>query len=194
MEWINQWDHEFFLWIQTHVRNPGLDYWLVLFRDKHTWIPLYIFLLSYLFFNEGRKTWIVLLLSILLITVTDQLNSNVIKKLVKRERPCNEAYFKDSYNAAIDCSGGYSFPSSHATNHMGLAVLLIFWFQRGIWRWLLLGWAFLIGFSQIYVGVHFPLDVVAGFVEGALVAGILFGVYLWLGNHISTKAKKQELT
>lgn len=177
MDWINKLDHECFSWIQQCLRHPTLDYWFVLFRDKHTWIPLYVFLLAYLFFNFGKDAWKALLLGILLITITDQLNSNIIKKAVQRNRPCNEIYFNETYQPAIDCSGGYSFPSSHATNHMGLAVFLFLWFRKSLWSYLLPGWAVLIGFSQVYVGVHFPLDVIAGFMEGAIVAFILYSIY-----------------
>ncbi|MBK9107800.1 MAG: phosphatase PAP2 family protein [Saprospiraceae bacterium] len=178
MDWINILDHECFSWVQQYMRHPMLDYWFVLFRDKHTWIPLYVFLLSFLFFNYGKEAWKVLLMCILLITITDQLNSNLIKKSVQRQRPCNESFFNETYQAAIDCSGGYSFPSSHATNHMGLAVFLFLWFRKSLWRHFLLLWAALVGFSQVYVGVHFPFDVMAGFMEGAIIAFVLYSIYI----------------
>lgn len=174
IDFIDKVDHEVFEWIQLNLRNNKTDYWFTIFRDKHSWIALYLFLLVRLFFLFGKQTFKLIALVAILIFITDQLNSSVLKKWVKRDRPCNELYFKDGFTPAINCSGGYSFPSSHATNHMGIAVFLVLIFGIGNWRFLLIPWAILIGFSQVYVGVHFPFDVMVGFVEGALIATSLY--------------------
>lgn len=178
IKYFSQLDHELFEWIQMHMRNSFLDPILLAARDKLFWIPLYIILISWVGFKFGRQAWKLFLLILITIIVTDQMNSTLLKKLVRRERPCNEVYFKDQFVPVLPCSGGYSFPSSHATNHMGIAVMIILTCGRylGPFKWLFLVWALLIGFSQIYVGVHFPIDIAVGFLEGALLAFTIYSM------------------
>lgn len=178
IKYFSQLDHELFEWIQMHMRNSFLDPILLAARDKLFWIPLYIILISWVGFKFGRQAWKLFLLILITIIVTDQMNSTLLKKLVRRDRPCNEVYFKDQFVPVLPCSGGYSFPSSHATNHMGIAVMIILTCGRylGPFKWLFLVWALLIGFSQIYVGVHFPIDIAVGFLEGALLAFTIYSM------------------
>lgn len=178
IKYFSQLDHELFEWIQMHMRNSFLDPIFLAARDKLFWIPLYIILISWVGFKFGRQAWKLFLLILITIIVTDQMNSTLLKKLVRRDRPCNEVYFKDQFVPVLPCSGGYSFPSSHATNHMGIAVMIILTCGRylGPFKWLLLVWALLIGFSQIYVGVHFPIDIAVGFLEGALLAFTIYSM------------------
>ncbi|MBL7819740.1 MAG: phosphatase PAP2 family protein [Saprospiraceae bacterium] len=178
IKYFSQLDHELFEWIQMHMRNSFLDPIFLAARDKLFWIPLYIILISWVGFKFGRQAWKLFLLILITIIVTDQMNSTLLKKLVRRDRPCNEVYFKDQFVPVLPCSGGYSFPSSHATNHMGIAVMIILTCGRylGPFKWLFLVWALLIGFSQIYVGVHFPIDIAVGFLEGALLAFTIYSM------------------
>ena len=178
IKYFSQLDHELFEWIQMHLRYSFLDPILLAARDKLFWIPLYIILISWVGFKFGRQAWKLFLLILITIIVTDQMNSTLLKKLVRRERPCNEVYFKDQFVPVLPCSGGYSFPSSHATNHMGIAIMIILTCGRylGPFKWLFLVWALLIGFSQIYVGVHFPIDIAVGFLEGALLAFTIYSM------------------
>ena len=178
IKYFSQLDHELFEWIQMHLRYSFLDPIFLAARDKLFWIPLYIILISWVGFKFGRQAWKLFLLILITIIVTDQMNSTLLKKLVRRDRPCNEVYFKDQFVPVLPCSGGYSFPSSHATNHMGIAVMIILTCGRylGPFKWLFLVWALLIGFSQIYVGVHFPIDIAVGFLEGALLAFTIYSM------------------
>ncbi|HRG31694.1 MAG: phosphatase PAP2 family protein [Saprospiraceae bacterium] len=127
---------------------------------------------------------------IVLIGLSDQLTSSLIKKKVRRERPCKEAYFSDQFDTPVGCSGGFSFPSSHASNHMALGTFLYLFFKnRSIYkRRLLLIWPLIVGFAQIYVAVHFPFDVLAGFVIGSFLAIICYYIYLWFEPSIKTSA------
>lgn len=178
IKYFSQLDHELFEWIQMHLRYSFLDPIFLAARDKLFWIPLYIILISWVGFKFGRQAWKLFLLILITIIVTDQMNSTLLKKLVRRDRPCNEVYFKDQFVPVLPCSGGYSFPSSHATNHMGIAIMIILTCGRylGPFKWLFLVWALLIGFSQIYVGVHFPIDIAVGFLEGALLAFTIYSM------------------
>ncbi len=179
LNWV---DHRLFEFIQLNCRIASLDPVFAAMRDKHCWIPLYIFLFAWICFNYGITCWKLVVVILLNVIISDQLNSSVLKPVFNRERPCKELYFKDQFNPVIDCSGGFSFPSSHATNHMALAVLLFLscGYLMNRWKWLLIAWAVLVGWSQVYVGVHFPFDVVAGWIEGAIIAWVMFQVLVYL--------------
>lgn len=99
-----------------------------------------MFLISWVSFNFGKQSWKVFILCVFTVIITDQMNSSVFKKYFQRDRPCNELYFKDQFVSALPCSGGYSFPSSHATNHMGVAVMIVLICSGllGRWKWLLI--------------------------------------------------------
>lgn len=178
LEILNEWDHQIFYYIVHELRSDKLDYLLTIWRDKYFWFPLYLGFILWLIVYY--KKWYLYLLAILiLITLSDQISSGLLKKNVKRERPCREEGFSESYKPLIHCSGAYSFPSSHATNHMALAVFLFFAFKPTLRRANRVGliiWAVSIGYAQIYVGVHFPFDVLFGLCLGAFI-----GYIIWYG-------------
>ncbi len=170
-------DHKLFIWIQENLHGSLLDFSLVIIRDKFFWLPFYIILLSFIIIEYRKSAIYLFLAGVMVVLLTDQVNSNILKKRFKRIRPCNELYFKEHFTPLIQCSGGYSFPSSHAANHAGIGVFLFYLFKRRFnrIRYFLLIWPILIGFSQVFVGVHFPLDIIFGlFVGFSIGIGISF--------------------
>ena len=102
----------------------------------------------------------------------DFTSSKIVKPLVERVRPCNDTNLPFGVRELVKCGGGYSFTSSHATNHFAIATFLslILGFLRKKWiTWTLLAWAASIAYGQVYVGVHYPLDVIAGAALGSLI-------------------------
>lgn len=152
-----------------------LEIVVVIFRNKFTWIPLYIALIAWMVFQWKRKSWLPVLFSVLTVMCSDFTSSELIKNSVERPRPCHTL---EQIEVRVGCGSGYSFTSSHATSHMALAV---FWFQLftswGRHRWWLIAWAVIIGFAQIFVGVHYPLDVLSGFIVGGLIGYLVFRLY-----------------
>ncbi len=132
---------------------------------------LYTFMAGTLIWNLGRKGLWVLLLAFATAGVSDTMSSKVIKNTVKRVRPCNEHSMSARVIERIRCGGGYSFTSSHATNHSAIAFFFFFLFaaHKGRWRWALVLWAISIGMAQIFVGVHYPLDVICGLLLGLII-------------------------
>ncbi|MEL6986359.1 MAG: phosphatase PAP2 family protein [Bacteroidota bacterium] len=165
--------------INQEWSNPIFDLVLPFLRNKLFWIPLYLFLITFLAFNFGKKTIPFLLAIVICVMFTDFLSSEVIKKSVKRERPCR--FYETAQNVQLraHCGSGYSFTSSHAANHFGLAMIfsILFWKRRKKWSLIFLFWAGLISFSQVYVGVHFPLDIFAGALIGILIGFIVMYLY-----------------
>ncbi|MBW8051774.1 MAG: phosphatase PAP2 family protein [Cytophagales bacterium] len=138
-----------------------------------------------------KESWLIILAIILLITASDLFSSSLIKPLVQRLRPCHNLVLHDLVHVVVGCGGQYGFFSSHASNTFSLAVFL--WLitrntwrmELGAWsyalcamRYALLLWATLVSYSRIYVGVHYPGDIITGALVGSLFAYLFFKVYL----------------
>ncbi len=164
-------DIALFFQINQVWTSPILDILLPFCRDKFFWAPLYLFLSSFFLINFKRKGLWVILCLLGTVTVSDFVSSKVIKPLVQRERPCNNVELAPNVRNLIRCGPGKSFTSSHAANHFAIAIFLAVIFGRKRrWIWLVgISWAALISYSQVYVGVHFPLDVLSGGILGTII-------------------------
>jgi membrane-associated phospholipid phosphatase len=127
----------------------------------------------------GKKAWILMLALALTVTVSDTFSSKLVKPLVHRVRPCNDVRIKDKVKLLVNPSSGYSFTSSHAANHFAAVAFLFFAFapSRRWIGWILLIWAGTIAFGQVYVGIHYPSDVVFGGLFGAGIGFIVWALY-----------------
>lgn len=183
LEQIIQLDKEIFLAINQGLSNSFFDLLLPILRNSFTWAPLYLFIIIFLIKNYGKTGLLIVACILLNFGISDGVSSHLIKKNVKRVRPCNDIEFKQEVNVRVRCGSGFSFTSSHATNHFAMAVFLIMLFRRK-WRpilWVGLTWAFVISFSQIYVGVHYPFDILCGAILGSLIGlinGNLFRLFV----------------
>ncbi|NGM66786.1 phosphatase PAP2 family protein [Sphingobacterium sp. SGR-19] len=172
-------DQEIFLAINQGLSNPFFDWLLPILRNPYTWAPLYLFLIIFFIKHYGKMGILIVAFTLANFGISDALSSHVIKKNVKRVRPCNDLVFKEEANVRVRCGSGFSFTSSHATNHFAMAFFWIVLFRRR-WKhtlWLCITWAALISFSQIYVGVHYPFDILCGAILGILIGtgtGYLF--------------------
>jgi membrane-associated phospholipid phosphatase len=172
-------DQYFFFWINSGLSNPYFDAIMPLLRNAPNWVPMYIFFAAFLVYNFGRKGLYILGFAIVAIALSDQLSSTIIKPLVHRIRPCNDAHMIEHVRLVINsCGAGFSFPSSHAVNHFTIALFLISVLPKQI-KWVkpfLLIWASAIVFAQVYVGVHYPLDVIFGALLGSLIGFFIAGL------------------
>jgi len=139
-----------------------------------------LFLLVFILMNFGWRAWTWILFIIINVTITDQLSSSVIKLFVPRLRPCNDPNMIDKIRMLLNhCSGGNSFPSSHATNHFGAAVFIFCTLKNYFGRssYLFFLWAASVSYAQVYVGVHYPTDVLGGAIIGSIVGYLVALVY-----------------
>lgn len=112
--------------------------------------------------------------------IADYSSASIIKPAVERLRPCREPGFSEQVNLLVNCGSGHSFPSSHAANHFALALFFIVLFHKRS-KWIVplaLLWAASISFAQVYVGVHFPIDVTVGGLLGACIGFLLALLFL----------------
>ncbi len=180
-------DTALFLVINAKWTNQLFDAVLPFMRNEWSWVPLYIGLILFFVIKyKLRGLWWVLCCALTVI-ISDLLSSQLIKKTVMRPRPCHIMEELTALVLRVDCGTGYSYTSSHATNHMALAIFIVlttvFAFKH--WRWIFVPWALIIGYAQIYVGVHYPLDVFSGYLLGGLVGattGLLFHKYISLSK------------
>ena len=165
-------DQALFYQINGVWHHPILDAVLPWTRHSNNWIPLYIGLLGWLIYQVGWKTLKWLLFALINVGLTDQISSSVFKPFFHRLRPCNDPALIGKTRPLLDhCSGGFSFTSSHAANHFGIAMFLFGTMRQFFrkWIWLAFFWAFLVSYAQLYVGAHFPFDVVGGCLLGLLI-------------------------
>lgn len=164
-------DYQLFTLINGTWHNGVLDAIVPLWRDKLFWTPLYLFLFSFLTINFKWKGLVVALCLVATMLAADGVSSHLIKKNVKRPRPCHTIELENTIRELVTCGSGYSFTSSHATNHTAIAFFLIFTLGQ-LFKWARLPlflWAFSIGYGQVYVGVHYPLDILGGMLVGFLI-------------------------
>ncbi|MCB0736305.1 MAG: phosphatase PAP2 family protein [Bacteroidetes bacterium] len=166
-----EWNFALFEWINRTTANAFFDVLMPAVRNKYFWAPLYVFLTTYLLINHKLKGFYVLLLVGLSFALANSVSAEILKPIFKIDRPCNDPVFQHHIELRVHCGPGKSFPSTHATNHFAIAVCLGLLLWRR-WKWpskLLLFWAFLVSYAQVYVGVHYPLDVMMGAILGSLI-------------------------
>jgi len=171
---LQQFDRWLFEKINGHWTNTFLDYFFIFLRQSNFWMPLYLFLFVFVAVNFKRNWWWWIILFVCTVAITDMVGTHVFKNVFKRLRPCRDPVFAPFVHLVLkECSGSYSFISNHAANHFGLATFMYFTLRPYVrkWLWLAWAWAITIGYAQIYVGIHYPLDVICG-----AFVGILFGL------------------
>lgn len=174
-------DYAIFHFINQGLSNDFFDFMLVFWRNSYFWAPLYLFVIAFAFFNFKAKAYWIIIFSFLTFGSTDFVSSSLVKNHFKRDRPC-KLTASIEVTSRVRCGSGYSFTSSHAANHFGLAVFWILIFGQRFKRIIapLLIWASLVSLAQVYVGVHYPSDVLAGAMLGSLIGygwGKLFNKY-----------------
>jgi undecaprenyl-diphosphatase len=181
MDQLLQLDLRVFELINQQGHFPFFDWLMPYWREKSFWIPLYLVLTGFVIYRFRRSAVLFLLMAIATIGVADTVSSRVVKPTVQRLRPCNDPQVKENVALLIPCGPGYSFTSSHATNHFALATFLALTLGMRYRRMIvpLYLWAFSIAYGQVYVGVHYPLDILAGGLLGIVCGWIVYRLYLF---------------
>lgn len=179
MEYIQNLDHTIFQWINQDMSNVFFDYFFTFIRNKYSWLPLYLFLIAFFIFNFKTKGIVILLVAFTTAGIADFTSSSLIKPSVERLRPCNDLELNPDIVSRVDCGAGYSFPSSHATNHFAIGIFFYLIFLGISKRFAIFFpiWAGLISIAQVYVGVHYPIDIFAGMILGSIIGFVEFEFY-----------------
>jgi undecaprenyl-diphosphatase len=178
-EWFVNADRQLFYAINTKYANDFFDALMPVLRNAYVWAPLYFFLILFSIINFKKRGWWWLVFVLITVSVTDLVGARIFKESFERLRPCHDPEMAGMVRMVLGkCSGGFSFVSNHAMNHFGIAAYF-FVTYRNVFKpsWVLFIWAAFIGFAQIYVGVHYPFDVLMGMILGTAIGiagGILF--------------------
>ena len=166
-------DQHLFLFLNSHF-SPFWDQVMYIISGKVTWIPLYMAILIVLGIKYKQKLFVIILMIIIAITLSDQI-SVIIKNGFQRLRPCHEPALEGLVHLVKGiCGGSYGFVSSHASNSFMVAILSLLLIRRKWFTYSMIFWALVVSFSRIYLGVHYPGDVICGSFVGLLVG---WGVY-----------------
>ena len=183
MEQIIEWDKELYLFL-NNLGSPSWDPFWMLITYKWSWIPFYAFLLYLIFRKFGtRGTLITAVVIALLITASDQL-ANVFKHGFERPRPCRQEGVMEYARFIAERCGRFGYFSAHAASSTGLAVFVGLLLKKNYPKlpYLMLIWAAVVSYSRIYVGVHYPLDVITGMLIGALLGYLFYSLHSFLAE------------
>lgn len=188
IDFLHQLDLRLFL-ILNNLHAPWADIAMSWISSRWIWIPFYLFLIVILSKKFGWRIVVILLMVGLLILMSDQ-SSVLIKESVQRLRPCHVNELKNLvHTVGGKCGGKYGFVSSHASNTFALAFFLIPFLQR-IWGYfpvVMIIWALIISYSRIYLGVHYPGDVLGGMLLGIFCGYICRWIYARLPEKLKVK-------
>ena len=173
LEHIENIDREITI-IINNLSHDYLDYIMIFLSNKYVWIPLYIYLIFLLWKYDKKNFTINIVICSGSVIVADFITSSIMKPYFERLRPCQDNSMLDLINIVSGCGKKFSFASSHASTTFSLATIF-FYITRGDIKLLFL-WSLLIGYSRIYLGVHYFLDVIIGFLVGFLTSMVIYRI------------------
>ena len=172
-------DKQVFVAIHNGLVNTIFDVVMPFLREAYTWIPLYLTFVFFAIKKYKVQGLYIILATVLVVVLCDRFSAGFMKPYFERLRPCHEPSISKYIRSIIDCGGQFGFISSHATNHFGMAVMFTWFFKKiskvSFLTWVFYAWAGLVSFAQIYVGKHYPGDVLFGALCGFLIGwAVLF--------------------
>ena len=179
-------DHATLNFIHKYLSNPILDRFMPFITNEDNWIIPILFLIIFLCTGAQKKGRITLLLLILSLSLTDIICAQYIKPFIERVRPSHLSL--EGINLLVKKGGKWSMPSNHSANMFAFSVILSYFYNR--YRHLLFSLAYVIAFSRVYVGVHFPGDVIIGGVIGYMISWFVLSLWIRLKIHELKKGKK----
>lgn len=184
IEWLIDIDTQLFLFLNG-IHSPTFDTLMFRISGNLIWAPLYIGILYLLFNKYGLKGLWLLLGIALVVTLADQISVHFFKNVFERLRPCHNPEIKELVHTVSRCGGKYGFVSSHAANTFGVAMFLHLvlskkWFSISIFLW-----ASLVSYSRIYLGVHYPGDIIVGALLGLTLGKVVHSLYTFIISRIA---------
>lgn len=157
---------------------------------KISWLPLYVLILVLIIVKYRRFALLVVPVLLLSVVLTDQLSVHAFKEVFQRLRPCHEPSMQGLVHIVNGkCGGMYGFVSSHAANVFGIAILSLGLLQKKWYSIMIIGWASLVAYSRVYLGVHYPGDIIGGGLLGVLIGFFLLILYRWMEAKIIVRYK-----
>ncbi len=180
MDDILQWDKDLFLWLNG-FHTPWLDPVMLLITKTAFWIPFFLLLVYLIFKNYGKEGWLILAGAGLAILLADRITTGLMKPFFGRLRPSHDPGLQELVHTVGGYKGGlHGFASSHAANTFAVAMMMWLVF-KDIYGWIgfIFIWALLMGYTRIYLGVHYPGDIIVGSLIGLMSSALGYWFYRW---------------
>jgi undecaprenyl-diphosphatase len=186
IERLEQLDQQLFLFLNS-LHGAFFDPVMYALSGKLIWAPLYAAILTYIALRDKRMFFFFLIFILLSVFLADR-GSVLIKHLVGRLRPCHEPELEGLvYIVREKCGGLYSFVSSHASNSFNVAFISLLAIRKRWFTVAIILWALIVGYTRIYLGVHYPADVLFGSVYGALTGWFCYSLFRYFEERYLSK-------
>ena len=195
LESLLAWDREALVFLNMSGKHTVfLDFFMWMVTQVLIWVPVFLALFYVLVKDKKREALLIIGIIILLFVLCDQISASVLKPWIGRLRPGKDPYVMDLLQYVNDYRAGkHGFPSSHATNSFGFALFTSLLFK---YRWYTLfafSWAVLCAYTRLYLGVHFPLDIIAGMLLGMLIGGFCYWLYTKTKRFFEPQSSKSNI-
>ena len=185
--WLVELDKKAFLFLNGK-HSPVWDEIMWWISGKTSWIPFYVILLIIIIYRERPYKFIYTIVFVAIVVFLCDKLSVLIKDFIERPRPTHDPVIANMVHIVKNYRGGtYGFVSSHAANTFGVAVFLASWFKNNKWSLFLIAWATIVSYSRIYLGVHYPLDIIFGALLGILIGSQCYVYKVWTMVYIERK-------
>jgi undecaprenyl-diphosphatase len=183
-------DRQVFLFLNS-LNSPLFDRVMFALSGKVIWAPLYLAILIYLGVRFKKRFWLLLLFIVIAVTLADQVSVQLFKNVFHRLRPCHESSLEGLIHLVNgQCGGFYGFVSSHASNSFNVAFLSLMFIRKKWYTVSIIMWASVICYSRIYLGVHYPGDVICGAILGSFIGWGIYKLFI-MTDHALSQSKNE---
>ena len=173
-DFFNSFDMNLMIWIHQNLSNTIFDKLMPFITNKNNWLVPIAFLIIFLCFFSGKKGKFALVMLIISLSLTDSICAQILKPFFERLRPSH--LHLEQLNLLVSKGGKWSMPSNHAANSFAFATVLSYFFDHK--KSILFTSASIIAFSRVYVGVHYPLDIIFGAIIGYILSWIVLSIWV----------------